>query len=240
MTITERRRLAGGLRGPVTGAAAQFAQLAVLSAWWGIGLVGWLAGTVYALVSTTLLAVALWRSATRRLGPANAVTLARATLVGSVTTLVVADVAGRPVDTVVLVAIATVALVLDAVDGWVARATGTTSSLGARFDMEVDAFLIAVLSVYLAPSLGPWVLAIGGMRYAFVGAGWVLPWLRGPLPPSFARKTVAAMQGVLLVAAGSGAVGRVVATLLAGLALVLLAWSFGRDVAWLWRRWAGA
>lgn len=223
----------------MTGAVAQLVQLAVLSAWVGLGPAGWLAGTAYALVSTILLAVAMWRSATWRLGPANAVTLARSTLVGSVTALVAADVAGRPVDAVVLVSIATVALMLDAVDGWVARATGTVSSLGARFDMEVDAFLIAVLSVYLVPSLGPWVLAIGGMRYAFVGAGWVLHWLREPLPPSFARKTVAAMQGVLLVTAGSGVVGPAVATLLAGLALGLLTWSFGRDVAWLWCRRVG-
>ena len=40
---------------------------------------------------------------------------------------------------------------LDAVDGQVARRTGTVSALGARFDMEVDAFLILVLSVYVAP-----------------------------------------------------------------------------------------
>lgn len=239
MTIAERRRLAGSLRGPATGAVAQLVQLALLSAWWGLGPVGWLAGAAYALVATTLLAVALWRSSARRLGPANAVTLARSTLVGSVTALVAADVAGRPADTVALVSIATVALLLDAVDGWVARTTETVSSLGARFDMEVDAFLIVVLSVYLAPSVGLWVLAIGGMRYAFVAAGWVLPWLRAPLPPSYARKTVAAMQGVLLVAAGSGVVGPAVARLLAGLALVLLGWSFGRDIAWLWRRRVG-
>ena len=39
------------------------------------------------------------------------------------------------------------ALALDGVDGQVARRTGTASELGARFDMEVDAFLILVLSV---------------------------------------------------------------------------------------------
>ena len=37
--------------------------------------------------------------------------------------------------------------VLDAVDGHVARRTGTATAFGARFDMEVDAFLIVVLSV---------------------------------------------------------------------------------------------
>ena len=43
-----------------------------------------------------------------------------------------------------------VALALDGVDGQVARRTGTVSALGARFDMEVDAFLVLVLSVHVA------------------------------------------------------------------------------------------
>ena len=51
-----------------------------------------------------------------------------------------------------LVVLAAVALVLDGVDGQVARRTGTVSALGARFDMEVDAFLMLVLSVYVASS----------------------------------------------------------------------------------------
>ena len=46
------------------------------------------------------------------------------------------------------------ALLLDAVDGGVARRTGTVSGFGARFDMEVDAFLILVLSGYVAGRLG--------------------------------------------------------------------------------------
>lgn len=236
MTIAERGRLSTALRGPVAGAGVQLAQLAVLSAGWGLGLAGWLAGFVYGLVSNTLLATALYRASARRLGPANAVTLFRSTLVGSVTALAAADLGGRPAAPAVLVSIATTALILDAVDGWVARATGTVSALGARFDMEVDAFLLAVLSVFLTPSLGPWVLAVGGMRYAFVAAGWVLPWLRAPLPPSLARKAVAAAQGIALVVASAGVFGPLTESVLVGLALALLVWSFGRDVVWLWRR----
>ena len=79
----------------------------------------------------------------------------------------------RPEPVALLVRLAAVALALDAVDGWVARRTGTVSELGARFDMEADAFLILVLSGFVADSLGGWVLAIGLMRYAFVAAGWV-------------------------------------------------------------------
>lgn len=124
---------------------------------------------------------------------------------------------------------------LDAVDGAVARSTGTASRLGARFDMEVDSFLLLVLSVLVAQTLGAWVLAIGLMRYAFGVVGRLVPWLRAPLPASPARKAVAALQGIVLVVACADVLPRPVALAVVGLALASLLWSFGRDVAWLWR-----
>jgi phosphatidylglycerophosphate synthase len=227
----------------VTGSAAQEqaagagAQLILLTLLWaGVGLspVGWLAGAAYAIAMWAILSSALRRYGTRSLGPADLVTLARAVLVGGVTALVMdGTAAGSRV--LVLVTLAAVALALDAVDGKVARRTGTSSPLGARFDMEVDAFLILVLSVYVSLTLGAWVLAIGAMRYAFVAAAWVLPWLRPALPGSFARKTVAAVQGIVLVAAGAGVLPVTIAGSVVGLALMSLVWSFGRDVGWLWQ-----
>jgi len=132
-----------------------------------------------------------------------------------------------------------VALALDAVDGQVARRTGTASAVGARFDMEVDAFLIAVLSVHVAGIVGTWVLAIGAMRYAFVLAGYAWPWLRGTLPPSYAAKTIAAIQGIVLVVATAGVLPPGPTAAIVAVALALLCWSFGRDVPRL-RRLSGA
>jgi hypothetical protein len=84
-------------------------------------------------------------------------------------------------------------------------------------------------------SLGPWVLLIGAMRYAFVAAARALPWLNAPLPPSTARKTVAA-YGRRLEAARSSRMPWSAATFgVVALALGLLVWSFGRDILWLWR-----
>ncbi|MGW7574450.1 CDP-alcohol phosphatidyltransferase family protein [Streptomyces sp. NPDC054765] len=200
----------------------------------GLGTAGWLTGCVFAVVTWAVLTVALRRTWTTSFGPANRVTLARTILVGGVTALV-ADSFDRRAPVAVLIAFATVALVLDAVDGQVARRTGTATPLGARFDMEVDAFLILVLCVHVAIPLGAWVLSIGLMRYAFVAASWVLPWLRGALPHSMARKTVAALQGIVLVVAGTGILPRASAVTAVAVALGLLVWSFGRDVAWLWR-----
>ncbi|MEJ8638507.1 CDP-alcohol phosphatidyltransferase family protein [Streptomyces sp. NPDC006475] len=216
------------------GAGAQLLLLALLGSAMGLGLAGWLTGLAFALVTWAVLTRALSRSWLRSFGAANRVTLARATLVGGVTALV-ADSFESPRPVTVLVALTAVALILDAVDGKVARRTGTSSALGARFDMEVDAFLILVLSIYVSMSLGPWVLLIGTMRYAFVAAARVLPWLNGALPPSTARKTVAALQGIVLLVVGAGILPQWPALTAVGMALGLLLWSFGRDIRYLWR-----
>ncbi|BDH11914.1 CDP-alcohol phosphatidyltransferase family protein [Streptomyces hygroscopicus] len=221
------------------GMGVQLLVLEVLCRVSGLGTIGWLTGCVFAVATWAVLTVALRRTWTTSFGPANRVTLARTILVGGVTALV-ADSFGRPVPVTVLIAFAAVALILDAVDGQVARRTGTATPLGARFDMEVDAFLILVLCVHVAIPLGAWVLSIGLMRYAFVAASWVLPWLRGDLPHSMARKTVAALQGVVLVVAGAGILPRASEVTAVAMALGLLVWSFGRDVAWLWRAGKGA
>jgi phosphatidylglycerophosphate synthase len=171
------------------------------------------------------------RVAASHYGPADWVTQARAVLVGGVAALGVADAPAVPL----IVAVASVALALDWVDGQVARGTGTASSLGARFDMEVDAFLILVLSVGVARELGAWVLAIGAMRYAYVVASWRLPWLRLPLPPRYWRKVVAATQGIVLVFALSGLTPVPLATAAVAAALALLCESFGRDILFQFR-----
>jgi hypothetical protein len=85
----------------------------------------------------------------------------------------------------------------------------------------------------VAVQMGPWVLAIGLMRYVFVAASWRFRWMNASLPGSYARKVVAAVQGIFLVVAASGLLP--FAAVLVGLALASLVWSFGRDVLWLWR-----
>jgi hypothetical protein len=94
--------------------------------------------------------------------------------------------------------------------------------------------------VHVAGDLGVWVLVVGGMRYAFVAAGWVLPWLRAPLPVRRSAKVVAAVQGVALVVAAADVLPRLASTVLVAVALVALVWSFGVSVVWLARRRATA
>jgi phosphatidylglycerophosphate synthase len=228
--VTSTCTLVRGAPEQAVAAGGQLLILVGLAAAFGLGPLGVLVGVVYAVGLLGLLSTAMHRAGRSVLGPADVVTLARALLVGGVTAIVAESLLSGWTARAALVALASVALVLDAVDGKVARRTGTVSPVGARFDMEVDAFLVLVLSVHVAGIVGPWALAIGGMRYAFVAAGWMLPWLRGSVPPSYAAKTVAAVQGVVLVVAASQLLPQPVAAALVAVALALLVWSFGRTV----------
>ncbi|HEU4422432.1 MAG TPA: CDP-alcohol phosphatidyltransferase family protein [Pilimelia sp.] len=219
--------------GPVIGLIFQVVLLAGLAGTVGLGSGGWLTGIAYGAAMCAALTWGLHRSGAADLGPADWVTLTRGTLVGGVAALIVESF-GRPVPVELLVTLALVALVLDAVDGQVARRTGTVTELGARFDMEVDVFLALVLSVYATHQVGAWALVIGGMRYAFVVATWVLPWMRMSLPPRYWRKVVAATQGAVLIAATADVLPRSLTVAALAVALVLLVESFGRDVVWLW------
>jgi phosphatidylglycerophosphate synthase len=218
---------------PMTGLAAQLVVLVVLAATVGLGLAGWVTGLASALITVVLLQRALSRSGSMEFGPADWVTLTRMSLVGGVAALT-ADSFHLTAPVGVLVSIVVVALLLDWVDGQVARRTGTASEFGARFDMEVDSFLLLVLSVYAARSSGAWVLVFGGMRYAFLAAGWVLPWMRAQLPPRYWRKVVATAEGVVLVLAVADLLPRPLTLLALVAAMCLLVESFGRDVLWLW------
>ena len=208
--------------------------LAVLAGTAGLGAAGWIVGVACAV--TMAAALARGSRAVRRLGPASWVTLARATLAVGVAALA-ADSFTRDTPVALLVTLAAVALALDAVDGWVARRTGTASALGARFDGEVDAFLILALSVYVAPASGAWVLAIGAARYLFLAGEWLLPWMRAPLPPRRWRRLVAAAQGIVLTVAAAGVLPHALMQAAArSPRSPLLAASFGECTWWLWRR----
>ena len=170
-----------------------------------------------------------------RFGPANQITLARAALVAVLAGLV-GEQGGATLGGLAF-ALAIIAAVLDAVDGPLARATGMASAFGARFDMETDAALLLVLAAlaWQLDKAGPWVLASGLMRYAFVAAAAVAPWLGRPLPPSFRRKLVCAVQTAVLVTVLAPVLAPPLTSVLAALALALLLFSFAADVIWLRR-----
>jgi phosphatidylglycerophosphate synthase len=188
--------------------------------------------TAFALAGA-LVAVLAKRHLNQPFGAANRITLVRAALVALLAAFVGEGATLEAVWGAIGLALAV--LLLDGVDGGLARRHGTVSAFGARFDMETDAAFILVLTV-LALSFGKvgiWILASGLMRYAFVAASAMLEFLRRPLPYSRRRQTVCVVQVVSLLVCLAPFVPPPLSDLVALAGLVTLAASFAVDVAWL-------
>ena len=167
------------------------------------------------------------------LGACNAVTLVRLALTSALLAAVVTPVASGWV----VCAVAAISLMLDGMDGWLARREGLTSAFGARFDMETDAALALILAghVWMAGMTGPEILVLGLTRYVFVLGFLPFPWLSAPLPDRFGRKVVCVVQVAALILLQVPNLPQGLAALIAWPAVAALVWSFGRDTLWLWR-----
>jgi hypothetical protein len=103
------------------GVAALVAMLIVTP----LSLAGWVAGVAYILVSNLLLSLGLRRRRMTRLGSANAATATRSLLVGLIASLVVTAFSG-PIPVPLLIVLTAIALILDAVDGWLRSVRAST------------------------------------------------------------------------------------------------------------------
>jgi phosphatidylglycerophosphate synthase len=193
-----------------------------------------------ALVFGAACALALGSLRTRHpfatFGAANQVTTVRAVLVALIAGLL--SESSRAAVAATAACLTLLVCVLDGLDGWLARRTGMTSEFGARFDMEVDALLVMILSLlaYQYGKAGMWVLASGLLRYGFVAASWLEPALARPLFPSRRRQTVCVMQVAGLNLAIAPFVSPSASSMLAAAALGCLGYSFAVDVIWLLQR----
>lgn len=215
----------GGVLATMLGIAASMDGLSVAQ-----GIAALAAYVVLGLVTVGTLAA---HRPLQRFGAANALTLARGAAV-----VTLAGFLAGPIDTTlawVAVLLGLLCIALDGVDGWLARRFATVSPFGARFDMEVDAFLMLVLALLLVASgtVGAWVLLIGAARYLFVAASWLVPALGAPLPYSERRRAVCVFQGLALVLALVPVLPPFMAALAAATALTATAWSFGIDILYL-------
>ena len=168
-----------------------------------------------------------------RIGGCNVVTLMRAGLVCALLMpLLAGDAGGWAV-----AAVAGTALILDGLDGYLARRSGLASRFGARFDMEVDAALALVLSLHIiaGTAVGIEILVLGATRYVFVLAGMALPWLRADLPHRQWRKVICVIQIAVLILLQVPVLTPDQAIAVARMAALLLAGSFAADIHWLWR-----
>ncbi|MGB3185499.1 MAG: CDP-alcohol phosphatidyltransferase family protein [Ornithinimicrobium sp.] len=182
-----------------------------------------------------ILAGSIRRRGSEPIGPADLVTVLRAALVSVVAAWAVLGLlspggtGGWP-----LTILATVALLLDGLDGAVARRSRPTRA-GATLDAETDAVMMLALSVIVAADVGWWIVLAGALRYLFALTRAIRPAWRRPLPARRSRRAVAAWSSGLLAACTAPLLAGAPATALSVVALGLLLWSFGRDVAWLQR-----
>lgn len=215
--------------------AALGSLLAQHAGWSPIHVLAGLLG--YALLGMIVSIAVRLRPREAAFGLANRVTLLRAGLVCLIGGALLAG--GRAPDVSwSLAGLIATALALDGLDGWLARRLQLASAFGARFDLEVDALLLMILALltWQAGQVGPWVLAIGLLRYGFVLAGRIWPRLRAPLPPSRRRQMICVQQGVSLLICLLPPVSPDVAGLVAAVALASLVVSFAIDIGWLARR----
>lgn len=236
-----------------TGAVVEGAGLAVAG---GAGLLlpGPIVAAAVGYLGGAALILSRWRGSgsdrprgrLRQFGIANLVTLGRVVGTCWVIGLTSQAVLGRLSQTglLLMIMVGSCCLVLDGVDGRIARARGETTQFGARFDVETDAALNLALSLAVAVLgiAGWWVLAIGLLRYAYVAASLAAPRsvrdvLAMPLPDRYSGKVIAVIQGVALLIAlalgltGVAAAAPLLPTVILGAALALLCWSFARDIA---------
>lgn len=201
-------------------AAAQTALAAALA--------GALSDDVWAAVATAVLVCAVSTGLFLRRHPfavtaADHVTHVRVLLLAVVAGLLVGG--GSP--GVVLTTVVT-SVLLDGVDGYIARSRREASAAGGAFDMAVDCALTAVLSVAAVPIVGWWAMIIGALPYAFQLARRRQPALRAPLPPRRSRKVIGSVPPLVLGALAL--VPEPVAVAATAITLALVLASFGRDV----------
>jgi phosphatidylglycerophosphate synthase len=170
------------------------------------------------------------------MGAANQVTIVRGALVALLAALLGEHIS-RAIATVVVV-VASAAMLLDGVDGWLARRSGTASAFGARLDMETDALFVAVLAllVWQFGKAGSWVLLSGLMRYLFGAVVAFIPRLQRPVPSTNRGKTIAVLQMIALIVALAPGCGRPASAWVAAVGLLGLVLSFALDVVWLLRQ----
>ncbi|MEF9604901.1 CDP-alcohol phosphatidyltransferase family protein [Paracoccus sp. PXZ] len=228
---------------PAAGIPAQVAASAVMGVFamqalrlGGIGGMagGWLAASALYLGCCAMILAQMRRSYPHdRIGGCNAVTLLRA----AITCALLAPLADGVAAGWAVATAGLAALVLDGVDGWLARRSGLVSGFGARFDMEVDAAfaLTLALHAWLGTTLGPEVLLLGALRYGFVVAGLILPWLRAELPQRLRRKAICVLQLGTLILLQTPLPSHAQAGLLAWIATAAVVLSFALDIRWLWR-----
>lgn len=214
------------------GAPRQARTAMIHASWMLVGIVGALrSGELRVLSAVGVVALAWWvlrHGRAARIGLANAITALRVGIAAALGALPLEALV--PWGGVLLLLF----FVLDGVDGWWARRSGTASVFGAAFDQEADAFMVAVVGVAVtgAELAPPWVVIVGPLRYGYVLVIHLLQ-THGEAPRSLIARYAFGVLVTTLIAVmlRPGPLTRAAVTLAAALIVA----SFARSLWWSWR-----
>ena len=129
------------------------------------------------------------------------------------------------------------ALILDGLDGFVARKYNHVTKFGEIIDQESDNFLMLVLSIslYLNREVGIYIFLIPSYRYLFIFSMKRYDWLKIELPISQFRKFACAVTILLMIIAQDIYFSPENTTFLVILSLFIITFSFAKDIIWLYR-----
>ena len=125
---------------------------------------------------------------------------------------------------------------LDGIDGYLSRRLRQTTEFGYVFDQEVDNFLILILcfSIVYNHDYNLYILLIPFYRYIFLLLIQLKIISKDPLPDSFFRKSICVVLISSLIACNHYNTTESLSALLY-LSIILLTYSFIRDIVWLYR-----
>ena len=133
--------------------------------------------------------------------------------------------------------LAIISLLLDGLDGFIARKYNQVTKYGEVIDQEADNFLIFVMSIslYLNKEIGLYVFLIPAFRYIFIFFMTRYSWLNNTLPDSQLRKVVCVSIILIMIISQDSYFTNDVVIFLVLLSLFIITFSFSRDIIWLYR-----
>ncbi len=138
----------------------------------------------------------------------------------------------------IFILLAFIALILDGVDGFIARKYKESDSFGISFDQEADNLMLLILSlsVYLNKNIGIIIFLIPMYRYIFISSMYRFLWLKRELPKSFIRKFVCIFTSILLIMSHISYLDEYIMINIVFFALFIITFSFAKDIIWLYRK----
>ena len=133
---------------------------------------------------------------------------------------------------------ALISLILDGIDGLLARCLYQVTEFGEYFDQEADTIfmIVLVLSLYFNYDSTIIIFLIPLYRYLFLLMQKKYRWMKRKLTDSFRRKFICLMTILILILCHLEFLGEALIMNLPILAIFIITFSFVKDIIWLYER----